>query len=550
MRVSPCQAALGAACALNLLLLLRVWRPPRPAPRCAAAPPLSPGVTVVLRDFEDAAHDVAATARSFAAEAPVLIVTETPPYPPLPPLPPGARLVTPAHAARWLRTRHVALGRAPARCVALRVDARAWTARYAARGPCGAVRGAAVLLLRTRDLLALPLPLARPLPAALFLQAARRGWRARLVPQAAFGAAPMPPMPTARAQAARRHRALAAALGVKRVVLAGGGERWFGCGKRSARCFGSLRAGAPRYLLRGRWTPPCCLRALRATALRVTRALRAAGARFWLEGGSLLGAARRRDILPWDYDVDMGIYKEDVPKCPLLRAAAARGAVEDDEGFLWEKAAEGEFFRVHFSRSNRLHVDLWPFYSRGGVMTKDTWLGHRQDTEFPERLLLPLATLPFAGFRAPVPGHVRSFLEFKFGAGALEHAEYPNPELRSLRGHPAEAAAANDSVGTLPGDAGTAGDLGEGAPDAALPADVGMLVDMGDVGDAGGLPGDAEMLLGDADMFPGDAGLLLGDIDVEDMVDEDMEALGDIGDMEMVDGDLEDWGGPEVAPGW
>ncbi|KFV05678.1 Fukutin-related protein, partial [Pterocles gutturalis] len=106
--------------------------------------------------------------------------------------------------------------------------------------------------------------------------------------------------------------------------------------------------------LAGRWTPPCCLRALRETARHVVGILETAGVRYWLEGGSLLGAARLGDIIPWDYDVDLGIYREDVGKCRWL-AEATTAPVEDDEGFFWEKAAEGEFYRVHYSRTNRLH---------------------------------------------------------------------------------------------------------------------------------------------------------------------------------------------------
>lgn len=32
-----------------------------------------------------------------------------------------------------------------------------------------------------------------------------------------------------------------------------------------------------------------------------------AGVRYWLEAGSLLGAMRSGDVLPWDHDVDIGM---------------------------------------------------------------------------------------------------------------------------------------------------------------------------------------------------------------------------------------------------
>lgn len=98
MRLTPCQAALASAIALNLLLLLLSLprllpvtpppprcRPPLPPPR--RRPPQTPGVTVLLRDFQDFSHDLQGTSRSFASlNAPVLIAADLPPYPPSPSL--------------------------------------------------------------------------------------------------------------------------------------------------------------------------------------------------------------------------------------------------------------------------------------------------------------------------------------------------------------------------------------------------------------------------------------------------------------------------------
>ncbi|KFU83344.1 Fukutin-related protein, partial [Chaetura pelagica] len=230
-----------------------------------------------------------------------------------------------------------------------------------------------------------------PVPSSLLIQGSLRNWSLGLIPEN-FPSSPRPLRSLWKAQNSRerRHRELMEDFGIKREVLGDGRERWHGCRKDTPRCFGSIRERTPSYLHLGRWTPPCCLRALRETTRHVVGALESAGIRYWLEGGSLLGAVRSGDIIPWDYDVDLGLYQEDLPKCPYLAALVATGTPQEDpEGFLWEKAPEGEFFRVHFSRVNRLHVDLWPFYPRGGTMTKDTWLGHPQDVEFPERFLLP-----------------------------------------------------------------------------------------------------------------------------------------------------------------
>ena len=42
----------------------------------------------------------------------------------------------------------------------------------------------------------------------------------------------------------------------------------------------------------------------------------------------------------------------------------------EEEGFIWEKALEGDFYRVQYSRNNHLHVDIFPFYQDGDTMTK------------------------------------------------------------------------------------------------------------------------------------------------------------------------------------
>ena len=85
--------------------------------------------------------------------------------------------------------------------------------------------------------------------------------------------------------------------------------------------------------------------------------------------------------------------------------------------------------RVQYSKVNHLHVDLFPFYERNGIMTKNTWFkSHRQDREFPARYLQPLEWLPFAGIIASVPNHYKDFLELKFGSGVIENPQYPFAE--------------------------------------------------------------------------------------------------------------------------
>lgn len=224
-------------------------------------------------------------------------------------------------------------------------------------------------------------------------------------------------------------------LGLKKVIRENGLVEWYGCRRDTPRCFGTVVDDTPQYLWEGRWTPPCCLAGLRRTARHVFQQLEQFQARYWLEGGSLLGAIRNGDILPWDYDVDIGIYREDINQCTWLLRAKTK-ATTDEHGFIWEKAVEGDFFRVHFSHINHLHVDIFPFYSRNGTMTKDTWFkSHRQDREFPEHYLKPLSSIDFVGRSVSAPNNIHDFLELKFGEGAIENPVYPNPHKMASLGY-------------------------------------------------------------------------------------------------------------------
>ncbi|XP_045620045.1 ribitol 5-phosphate transferase FKRP-like [Procambarus clarkii] len=333
----------------------------------------------------------------------------------------------------------VGVGGSPLICHRYTLDIQAWTLTITPAPQseaCDAISGRAALLMKTSSFLQLTHPLARPITLSIGIQGAARTWKVHVSRGGLLG--------EGRQLYANDHlkwkhdavederrRLLYAAFGVKKVVSTGGNVLWYGCTRTTPRCFPTVVDDTPDYLYLGRWTPPCCLEGLRATARHVFQVLRVCRARWWLEGGSLLGAVRSGDIIPWDYDVDVGIYSQDVDRCPQLKAARWQ-TLEDTEGFVWQRASEGGYFRVHYSTTNHLHVDVFPFTPRGGTMTRGgAWTtGHRQDVDFPEHFLRPLASVNFAGVMASAPNNVRDFLELKFGAGVIETPQYPNPDVR------------------------------------------------------------------------------------------------------------------------
>nr|CAD7398890.1 unnamed protein product [Timema poppensis] len=321
-------------------------------------------------------------------------------------------------------------------CLKLKLELKEWYLEYILTSDsdlCDVVKGKQVILLETGILRRLPDPFMLPFPEALYIQTSSKNIKVKLLHNQVLRDG-KPLFETTHAQwkvrqaEQGRRRHMYQTLGFKKVVLEKGAVEWYGCTRETPRCFGTVTNDMPQYLWEGKWTPPCCLEGLRRTARHVFDQLEAAGVRYWLEGGSLLGAMRMGDILPWDYDIDVGIYRDDIPLCSWLNQARSQPII-DDKGFVWEKANEGDFYRVQFSQVNRLHVDLFPFYKKNSTMTKDTWfITHKQDKEFPEHFLRPISSIDFIGRKVSAPNNIRDFLELKFGKGAIENPEYPDPD--------------------------------------------------------------------------------------------------------------------------
>lgn len=219
-----------------------------------------------------------------------------------------------------------------------------------------------------------------------------------------------------------RERSLFDKLGIKKVTRTTGSTEWYGCSRETPHCFSSVVNGVPSYLYQNRYTPPCCLAGLRKVAHHVFDKLEEVGIRYWLEAGSLLGAMRNGDILPWDHEVVVGVNRDDLNRSSWL-VKAKNKAVTDNLGYVWEKATEGEFFKVQYSKTNRLHVNLLPFYGKNGTMTRDSWFLRNKD--FPEQFLHPMSSIDFAGRQVPSPNNIRDFLEIKYYRGVIENPEMP-----------------------------------------------------------------------------------------------------------------------------
>ncbi|KAL0820399.1 hypothetical protein ABMA28_006282 [Loxostege sticticalis] len=439
---------------------------------------LSKLLTVVFRQFEDFENDVADSVQSFVTafpNMPVVVICDSTPYPPFPfsatndtlrnvkvvslelKLDSAPRDLNPlTHITteyvlfvpdsvrvlrRALQQAAVVATAFPANGIALAVanshlicqqikwNYSDWTLQYnkdASGKLCDAVHGPHALLIRTSLLQTLPQPFALPFPESLYLQTSAKKVKVQIADGKLGAGRSVLKSPGARQRVSRRMRdyrvALYKQLGVKAVVREDGRVQWYGCKRESQRCYPSVQ-GTPSYILSGRNTPPCCRRNMRRTAGHVLRALLQAGARCWLETTSLLGAVVQGDLLPWAEYAEIGIHASDVSRVPWLQRGGA-----DADGFVWERATKGHYYRVAYSATNRVYVLVLPFTARNGTMWPADWvLAHQK--EFSERHLHPLAQISFAGRQAPAPNDARAFLDIKLGAGAVERCNKIGPKL-------------------------------------------------------------------------------------------------------------------------
>jgi phosphorylcholine metabolism protein LicD len=112
----------------------------------------------------------------------------------------------------------------------------------------------------------------------------------------------------------------------------------------------------------------CCRKNLFRMLADVNNIFRDNGLHFWIDYGSLLGIVRHRKIIPWDKDVDFGIFAKDLDHLASLQPKLK------EKGYDFIKTGGCDYFgneavlpRIYFSKTNRLYCDiyLWEYTPDG-----------------------------------------------------------------------------------------------------------------------------------------------------------------------------------------
>ena len=189
-----------------------------------------------------------------------------------------------------------------------------------------------------------------------------------------------------------------------------------GCGKDTKHCdFWNWGADYLR--------PECCTRHMKELLFFTADLLAERGIAYWLDFGTLLGAVRDEEFIPWDGDLDFGVLARDLDAIPALEREVAAA------GFHLDRSDPSGVPRVCYSDVNWQHVDLLPWAQDGDVLrTEDPeydWPGvsNAAKTAFPSSYLEAPESVRLYGRAFPAPSPVHDFLrKHRYGPSYLEPA--------------------------------------------------------------------------------------------------------------------------------
>lgn len=131
--------------------------------------------------------------------------------------------------------------------------------------------------------------------------------------------------------------------------------------------------------------------------------------KYWLDWGTLVGAMRNGKMVPWDFDIDIGIFHDDAELLlsyePTIRADGYRFAVDRNAKF----ARKIRFFTEKHGFDFHIDLDPWDVNDGTASATFD------QSKTHPVGELRNLTEIEFEGAMYPCPNPPEAALIREFG---------------------------------------------------------------------------------------------------------------------------------------
>ena len=148
--------------------------------------------------------------------------------------------------------------------------------------------------------------------------------------------------------------------------------------------------------------------------------------KYWLEAGTLLGILRDGDLIPWDYDADLGILAQSADEIMKLRLNffpnywIKRRKIQSHwipgdmraikVKTLWEKIRQINF-----------HVDLFCVYP---VQDKYRWVDSNALKHIDRKYYDTLSTIEWEGRTINIPNYAEEYLSFRYGNWEIPEQNY------------------------------------------------------------------------------------------------------------------------------
>ncbi len=139
--------------------------------------------------------------------------------------------------------------------------------------------------------------------------------------------------------------------------------------------------------------------------------------KYWLEAGTLLGIIRDGDLIPWDYDADIGIPAESaddimklrlqfLPKYLIKRRYIRSAWIPGNMRVIKVKTPWEKIKQINF------HVDLFCVYP---VQDKYRWIDTAALKHVDRKYYDTLDTIEWEGRKIYIPNHVEEYLSLRYG---------------------------------------------------------------------------------------------------------------------------------------
>lgn len=186
---------------------------------------------------------------------------------------------------------------------------------------------------------------------------------------------------------------------------------YFGCDRNTKSCVGQIYNSKPFYLYLDKHTPPCCMEKLKSVFMHVIEEFENAGIRYWLDNFALKNAIETNSLSLDAYEIDISFNFNDFNRSVTLKKSQQRSYL-DSKGNYWLKATDGYYFKVQYSKTNQIGVNLLPFNIVGEIVRPNGFYGWKAK-DFSVEFLHPVTTVSFLNKLITCPNNVRDYLDLK-----------------------------------------------------------------------------------------------------------------------------------------